>query len=381
MSKDWGRSDNDQRHRLVLNGLLQTSMQPAETAWEYLTHGFQFSSLLQFYSAPPFNITSGVTTIQGTAGRPVVDGEFIDRNAGDRHSVLFARSAGQPVVPGEQPSATRGALRRLQPDRSRQRRDAQHQLRCRGVSDQPVANLRSNHGGRRSAVIPIRRTREVLMGRVGLVEPLMKAIAPVTMLLAVCAVSAQDRTTALKVDGGTNAFPWIAAERSFVAVAWGVTVPEGGADVYVAVSRDAGRSFGSPVRVNTVSGAARLGGELPPRVALTPMDPGEPSIVVVWGAKAGTTDIRISQSTNGGRTFSESTVLSATGSPGDRGWHAAVVDSSGVVHTVWLDHRGLAARPKGSHDHHGDGADMAQFSGLYLRRGAPRTRRIRLRSP
>ena len=82
LSKDWGRSDNDQRHRLVLNGLLQTSMQPAETAWEYLTHGFQFSSLLQFYSAPPFNITSGVTTIQGTAGRPVVDGEFIDRNAG-----------------------------------------------------------------------------------------------------------------------------------------------------------------------------------------------------------------------------------------------------------------------------------------------------------
>ena len=45
-------------------------------------HGFQISSLLQFYSAPPFNITSGVTTIQGTAGRPIVDGEFIERNAG-----------------------------------------------------------------------------------------------------------------------------------------------------------------------------------------------------------------------------------------------------------------------------------------------------------
>ena len=32
------------------------------------------------YSSLPFNITSGVTTIQGTAGRPVVDGEFIPRN-------------------------------------------------------------------------------------------------------------------------------------------------------------------------------------------------------------------------------------------------------------------------------------------------------------
>jgi hypothetical protein len=39
--------------------------------------------MLQAYSALPFNITSGVTTIQGTAGRPIVDGEFIPRNAGD----------------------------------------------------------------------------------------------------------------------------------------------------------------------------------------------------------------------------------------------------------------------------------------------------------
>ena len=30
LSKDWGRSDNDQRHRLVVNGSLNTSMAPAE---------------------------------------------------------------------------------------------------------------------------------------------------------------------------------------------------------------------------------------------------------------------------------------------------------------------------------------------------------------
>jgi len=83
LSKDWGRSDNDQRHRLVVNGSLNTSMAPADTAWEYLTHGFQIGGMLQFYAAPPFNITSGVTTIQGTAGRPVVDGEFIPRNSGE----------------------------------------------------------------------------------------------------------------------------------------------------------------------------------------------------------------------------------------------------------------------------------------------------------
>ena len=192
----------------------------------------------------------------------------------------------------------------------------------------------------------------------------MKALVTVTVLLMVCAASAQDRTTTLRIEGRANAFPWIAAERSFVAVAWGVPVPEGGADVFVAVSRDAGQSFGSPVRVNTVSGTARLGGELPPRVALTRTDAGDPSIVVVWGAKAGTTDIRVSRSVDGGRTFSESTVLNAKGSAGDRGWHAAVVDSSGIVHAMWLDHRGLAGRPKGEHDHHA-GLDMSQFSGLY----------------
>jgi hypothetical protein len=38
--------------------------------------------MMQAYSAAPFNITSGVTTIQGTPGRPFVNGAFIPRNAG-----------------------------------------------------------------------------------------------------------------------------------------------------------------------------------------------------------------------------------------------------------------------------------------------------------
>ena len=46
------------------------------------SHGFQISSMLQAYSSLPFNITSGVTTVQGTAGRPLVNGQFIPRNAG-----------------------------------------------------------------------------------------------------------------------------------------------------------------------------------------------------------------------------------------------------------------------------------------------------------
>jgi hypothetical protein len=82
LSKDWGRSDDDQRHRLVVSGALQTPTAAATSTLQHLLHNLELSGSLQAYSALPLNITSGVTTIQGTAGRPIVDGEFIERNAG-----------------------------------------------------------------------------------------------------------------------------------------------------------------------------------------------------------------------------------------------------------------------------------------------------------
>jgi outer membrane receptor protein involved in Fe transport len=85
INKDWGRSDDDQRHRLVISVAANTSTAPAKTVWEHLSHGFQLSALIQYYSALPFNITvaQGVNTIQGTPARPTVDGEFIPRNSGN----------------------------------------------------------------------------------------------------------------------------------------------------------------------------------------------------------------------------------------------------------------------------------------------------------
>ena len=75
LSKDWGRADNDQRHRLVLNGSFEM-------------RGLQFGAMAQAYSAPPFNITSGVTTIQGTAGRPIVEWAIHRAQCRRRHCVL-----------------------------------------------------------------------------------------------------------------------------------------------------------------------------------------------------------------------------------------------------------------------------------------------------
>jgi hypothetical protein len=67
--RDYGRSDDDQRHRVAFDGAMHS-------------HGFQLSGMLQYYSALPLNITTGATTIQGTAARPIVNGDFIGRNVG-----------------------------------------------------------------------------------------------------------------------------------------------------------------------------------------------------------------------------------------------------------------------------------------------------------
>ena len=80
--RDYGRSDDDQRHRVVFHGSIHSSMAGAKGMWARLSHGFQLSGMLQYYSAFPLNITSGSNTVQGTAARPVVNGSFIERNAG-----------------------------------------------------------------------------------------------------------------------------------------------------------------------------------------------------------------------------------------------------------------------------------------------------------
>ena len=80
--QDYGRSDDDQRHRLVLDGSIHSSMGAADSAWEHISHGFQLTAMLQYYSPLPFNITTGANTIQGTAARPMINGVFINRNAG-----------------------------------------------------------------------------------------------------------------------------------------------------------------------------------------------------------------------------------------------------------------------------------------------------------
>jgi len=92
--RDWGRSDDDQRHRLLINTTVNTSMAPATTAWERISHGFALSSMLQYYSALPFNITSGVANLQGTTSRPLADGKTASANFDVRAVTVIPRNAG-----------------------------------------------------------------------------------------------------------------------------------------------------------------------------------------------------------------------------------------------------------------------------------------------
>jgi hypothetical protein len=79
---DYGRSDDDQRHRFVFDGTIQSPASTPNNLFERITHNFQLGTMIQYYSALPFNITAGTTTIQGTTARPTVNGAFISRNAG-----------------------------------------------------------------------------------------------------------------------------------------------------------------------------------------------------------------------------------------------------------------------------------------------------------
>ncbi|MCC6988025.1 MAG: exo-alpha-sialidase [Acidobacteria bacterium] len=169
--------------------------------------------------------------------------------------------------------------------------------------------------------------------------------------------------------GKSSSAPWIAASGATVAVTWAAAAG-GKSDIFVAMSRDGGATFAAPVQVNTVAGDGRVGGEIPPRVALRVRAGAAPDVVGAWNAKDQGTEIKIARSADGGATFSPPVSLQAAGAAGDRGWHSLTLDDDGVAHVLWLDHRGLA-KPAGDHAAHTmdaaaeDGVAMAQKSSLY----------------
>jgi hypothetical protein len=162
----------------------------------------------------------------------------------------------------------------------------------------------------------------------------------------------------LTVQGRVTATPSIAAQGPVVVIAFSGTDPSGTTDIYAAVSRDGGRQFAQPVRVNDVPGDARVNGEQPPRVDISPSD-----TVIVWTSKgAQGTRLLQARSTDGGRTFARATVVAGTDARGNRGW-----ESTAGPFAPWLDHRELASDTAAASQHqHAGGEAMTEKSKLYI---------------
>src|SRR5689334_5699839 len=97
--------------------------------------------------------------------------------------------------------------------------------------------------------------------------PAVVAVVVTASAIATTIAAASQQSVELAITGRSNANPSMAALGTVVAVAWAATGATGPTDIYVAVSRDAGRTFGAPVRV---AADASVSGEQPPRISLIP---------------------------------------------------------------------------------------------------------------
>ena len=188
-------------------------------------------------------------------------------------------------------------------------------------------------------------------------------------------------TTEIGVTGRANANASMASSGSFVGVAWGARTKDDVTDVYAATSRDGGRSFGAPVRVNRVPGDASVSGEQPPRIVLSAREGTNPALVVLWTAKgASGTRLVYARSTDGGSSFGPAESVPGSDATGNRGWESAAVTPRGDVVAVWLDHREVPARTagatmSGAHQHGAtterpaaEGVARAQLSQIFFAR-------------
>jgi hypothetical protein len=90
---DRSRSDDDQRHRVVFNAMVNSPAAPAAGLVEHVTHGWRLSGILQYYSRLPFNITTGTNTKQATTQRPCAPGFSLSDDGGTNACTEALRGA------------------------------------------------------------------------------------------------------------------------------------------------------------------------------------------------------------------------------------------------------------------------------------------------
>src|SRR5688572_6880623 len=147
----------------------------------------------------------------------------------------------------------------------------------------------------------------------------------------------------LAAPGASNSTPSLAADGRTVAAIWTAT-KDGSTNLYLAISHDGGSTFAAPRRVNDIDGDAGATNEQPPRVVFSGSSAAR-TMTVLWskrdlGPQQTRRDvIRMSRSTDGGRTFTPARFAHDPEFSGARGWESLTAGPDSLVHAVWLDGR------------------------------------------
>jgi hypothetical protein len=158
-------------------------------------------------------------------------------------------------------------------------------------------------------------------------------------------------------EGADAAEPAVAAGGDgAVYVAW-VEHRGKDADVFVARVNGEGRPDGSPVRVNPVAGEAKAWHGDAPTLAVAP----DGALHVGWtgrveAAGGHASNLYLSTSRDGGRSFASPVKVNDDQKPGVHGMHSLAVSAGGRVNVAWLDERNVAPPPAdggagGKHGH------------------------------
>jgi BNR repeat-like domain len=146
-----------------------------------------------------------------------------------------------------------------------------------------------------------------------------------------------------------------AASDGSVFVAWVEHGKGGAADVWLSHFDAQAKPQGAPVRVNATAGEATAWHGDPPMVVVAP----DNTIFVTWtagvkGVKHAST-LYLSASRDGGRSFDAPVKVNDDTKPAAHGMHSLAVSPDGRVYVAWLDERNVAppppAKPGAAHVH------------------------------
>lgn len=143
-------------------------------------------------------------------------------------------------------------------------------------------------------------------------------------------------------DGTDAAEPAIAADANGNIFVVYVEHAGKAADVFVQRLDPSGKAAGERVRVNPVSGEAKAWKGDPPTIAVAPDSTiyiGWTQMLADRSAKGN--DLMLSSSRDGGRTFGDPVKVNDDAKPASHGMHSLAVDKDGHVYMAWLDERNI----------------------------------------